>query len=139
MRSLLLSAVLGLGLLVAPLAQADGGLGASVRTEHCRSTDTPPSADFLAQMRLQGSARRMALRITLQERDTEGAWQPIRAGALSAWRHSRTGVRSFSYRQRVSNLDPTRVYRVAARFRWIDADGDVTRTEVHHSGECPSL
>jgi hypothetical protein len=27
---------------------------------------------------------------------------------------------------------------VVARFRWIDADGDVTRTEVHHSGGCPS-
>lgn len=138
MRSLLLTSVLVLGLLFAPLAQADAGLGASVRTEHCRSTDTPPAADFLAHMRVVSGARRMALRITLQEQDSEGIWRPIRAGALSAWRHSRPGVRSFTYRQRVANLDPTRVYRVAARFRWIDADGDVTRTELHHSGECPS-
>ncbi len=138
MRSLLLTAVLVLGLMVAPLARADAGLAASVRTEQCGITEAPPSADFVAQMRRQGSARRMALRMTLQERDTEGIWQPIRAGALSAWRHSRSGVRSFSYRQRVSNLDPTRVYRVSVRYRWIDADGDVTRTEVHRSGECPS-
>jgi hypothetical protein len=138
MRTLLLAAVLAVGLLLAPLAQADEGLGASVRTEHCRSTHTPPSADFLAHMRLQRPARRMALRITLQEQDSDASWRSLRAGALSAWRHSRPGVRAFSYRQRVANLDPTRVYRVVARFRWIDADGDVTRTEVHHSGGCPS-
>ncbi|MGI8440530.1 MAG: hypothetical protein ACR2NV_10145 [Thermoleophilaceae bacterium] len=138
MRTFLLTAVLAVGLLLAPLAQADAGLGASVRTDECRSTDAPPSADFVAHMRLRGSARRMALRITLQERDSAGLWRSLRTGALSAWRHSRPGVRAFSYRQRVANLDPTRVYRVVARFRWIDADGDATRTEVHHSSECPS-
>lgn len=138
MRSLLLTAVLAVGLLLAPLAQADEGLGASVRTGECRSTDAPPSAVFVAQMRPQGSARRMALRFELQERDSSGSWLSLRVKALRVWRHSQPGVRAFSYRQRVSNLDPTRVYRVVVRFRWLDADGHVTRSEVHRSGECPS-
>ena len=111
---------------------------ANVRIAACEpGSDTATrSAAFQASMRALPGTRRMQVRLTLLERLGEGVFQKVAAPGLEVWRMSREGARRFVYTQQVAGLKADAAYRVAVRYRWLDADGRVLRSARRRSDVC---
>jgi hypothetical protein len=122
---------------VAPVA-AEARAPASVRIAECEpGTETATrSAEFSAAMRALPGTHRMQVRFTLLERLGEGVFEKVSAPGLEVWRSSRDAVRRFVYSQRIAGLKPNAAYRVAVRYRWLDADGRVQRFARRRSDVC---
>ena len=84
---------------------------------------------------IPGTAR-MQVRLTLLERLGEGVFEKVSAPGLEVWRTSREGARRFVYTQEIAGLKPNAAYRVAVRYRWRNADGEVIRTARRRSDVC---
>jgi hypothetical protein len=128
-------------LLAAPAAlpaAAQDRAPASVRISECEpgSHSATRSAAFQASMRTLPGTRRMQVRFTLLERLGEGIFEKVSAPGLEVWRTSREGARRFVYTQEIAGLKANAAYRVAVRYRWLDADRRVVRTARRRSDVC---
>lgn len=125
----------------APEAAPPGATAAqrltSVRASECvRSDALGRSALFSGRMRQVRGTDRMWMRFSLQARVGHGKYHKVDAPALGHWRKSRTGVRRFTYRQRVKALQEGSVYRVVVRYRWYDSDGKRLKSARRQSRGC---
>jgi hypothetical protein len=131
----MLVAVLALGALASP---AQGALP-SVKVEECRTGKAPELrlATFEGRMRGGKNVARMAMRFQLLE-STPGAERPqaVALPELSVWRKSRLGVKDFSYRQTIKQLESGVTYSTLVQFRYYNATGKIVRREERESGRC---
>lgn len=97
---------------------------------------TDRHATFRATMRRVAGAKRMAMRISLQERVGDAGFRTVRAPGLGTWRKSYPGVRRFSHRQRVLALAEGSSYRAVVSFRWYDDEGELVRRTRRRSKPC---
>ena len=93
-------------------------------------------AVFRAGARRVAKTDRMWTKFTLQERSGGDRFRTVAAPGLGVWRKSRSGVRRFAIRQRVLALAPGASYRVAVRYRWYTADGELIRRARRVSPAC---
>jgi CARDB protein len=117
-------------------ARADGT--ASVRLKNCRTGSEPSkrSATFKSMMTAVPGSVRMGVHFHLIARFPGRSAQGVSAPALTVWHKSREGVTRYGYAQTVRKLKPGASYRMAARFRWYDADGNVIRRAKRLSSAC---
>jgi hypothetical protein len=110
---------------------------ASVRVSQCvRSDVLGRSTLFTGRMRAVKGTERMGMRFTLQSRVGRGSFHTVMAPELAKWHKSKSGVRRFTYRQRVEALEEGVVYRAVVRYRWYDADGHRIRSGKRRSRGC---
>jgi CARDB len=95
------------------------------------------AAAFVGTMRAVKGTDHMSMRFTLLERllpSTE--YQEVAAPEFDVWRRSRSGVKKFSYRQRVRALAEAAHYKMAVEFRWHDDESRVLRRASSRSRRC---
>jgi hypothetical protein len=131
-RALLIAA---LALLGSPAAAE----AASVRLAECVPAlgAADRSATFEARMHPVRGSERMQVRFTLQVR--QGAlqrWRRVAATEADEWLTSFPDVRRYSYSRTVRNLAAPANYRMLARFRWLDEEGEVIRRSRATSRTC---
>jgi hypothetical protein len=112
---------------------------ASVRLVECApaAAAADRSATFEARVHPVRGSERMQVRFTLQVR--QGAlqrWRRVTATGAEEWLTSFPEVRRFSYSRTVRNLSAPASYRMLARFRWLDEDGEVIRRARATSRTC---
>ncbi len=132
MRRALLSAVLATA--ARPAAAGAAPLPASVKVAAC-SVETHEAA-FSARMQQVPGASRMAMRFKLLEQTGPNAIRRVKVPGLRRWRHSKPGVKTFSYRQGFRNLPENASHRVVVSFRWLAADGTVVQRTRRRSARC---
>jgi hypothetical protein len=110
-----------------------------VRACHVGDTARDRDATFYARMRAIPGTDHMAIRFRLFDTAGAGAPVPIANSQLERWHVSRPGVQAFGYAQTVTGLDAGGIYSVAVEFRWLDANGRVTRAVRRRSGDCREI
>jgi hypothetical protein len=93
------------------------------------------SASFEGRMDTRPATARMQMRFILQDRE-DGRWSRVTVPGFSAWQTSATGRARYVYTKTVQALVGPASYRVAVRFRWLDAHGDVLRRARAFSPSC---
>jgi hypothetical protein len=82
-------------------------------------------------------AERMAMSFTLQVRPRgRRHWHRVRLPGFRDWHTSDPGRDRYVYTKRVEELVGPARYRVAVRFRWLDADGAIVRSASDASRAC---
>lgn len=110
---------------------------ASVRVGKCiRSDELGRSAVFTGRMRAVKGTDRMGMRFTLQARVGRGTFHTIVTPELAKWHKSKSGVKRFTYRQKVEALQEGSVYRAVVRYRWYDESGKRIRGAKRRSRGC---
>jgi CARDB len=115
---------------------------AAARAESVRLVECVPalaaadrSATFEARVHPVSGSDRMQVRLTLQSRQGElPGWR--RVATSEEWHTSFPDVRRYTYSRTVRNLGAPASYRMLARFRWLDADGDVVKRSRATSRSC---
>jgi hypothetical protein len=83
-----------------------------------------------------GTAR-MAMRIDLEERATDGAeFHTVTASGLGVWRSSDPKVKVYKYLKQVTNVSAPAVYRGLVRFRWLNAKGHTIKRAERLTSRC---
>jgi CARDB len=129
MRTLAVAAV---AVLAAPGA-------AAARPAHAVLAGCDSEADagtFDGRMDAVEGTERMAMSFVLQVRRPGRQWQRVRLPGFAAWHTSVPGRQRYVYTKRVEGLVGPARYRVAVRFRWLDAAGDVVRSMRAVSRAC---
>src|SRR3954454_4050706 len=134
----LLSALVAAALLWAAPAEAAMTPGAArAFLSSCRRGPDPAdrAGVFTGSMRRSARNARMQMRFTLQARTPDRArWSTVTAAGFGTWVSSAPGVGRYVYTKRVEGLLAPASYRVAVRFRWLDASGaGLQRTKAY----CP--
>jgi hypothetical protein len=138
-RALLISLLAAAGLCPTAAAGVASARGPSVKLLECRTAlaQEDRSATFEARVRATSGSDRMQVRFTLQVR--EGAamsWRRVTADGLDEWLSSAPLVTRYTYAKTVENLVAPATYRMVARFRWVDASGDVIARARAASRRC---
>jgi hypothetical protein len=102
---------------------ADVPAGVRVLTCEARQAGKPGHVLYSAHMRAVPGTARMALRIRLFEKYSDGDFERVAAEGLDVWRKSRAGATAFRYKQRVRGLHQGAVYRAVVHYRWLGSDG----------------
>ena len=131
-------ASIALALALTAAAPAAASPLATAKVVQCSTGLTPAErvAVFRAGARRVAGAERMWIKFTLQERSGGGPFRAVAAPGLGVWRKSRSGVGRFAIRQRVLALVPGASYRVAVRYRWYTAEGELIRRARRLSPPC---
>jgi hypothetical protein len=157
-RVLFASAVVAGALVLLPAAQAQavvqgsatGGLGAqqltspavgstSATLEECvtATVQEQRAVAFSAEMTAVPGTARMAMRIDLEERATDGAeFHTVTASGLGVWRSSDPKVKVYKYLKQVTNVSAPAVYRGLVRFRWLNAKGHTIKRAERLTSRC---
>jgi len=95
------------------------------------------TATFEARAKAARGSERIQVRFTLQVRE-EGlaAWRRVVAPGFDTWLTSAPRVRRYTYAKTVQNLTAPAAYRMVARFRWLDEDGEVLAAARRTSAVC---
>jgi hypothetical protein len=112
---------------------------ASVKVVDCVPALDPVdrTATFEARMRPARESERMQVRFTLQVREDElHDWRRVAAEGFDTWLTSLPAVWRYSYAKTVINLTAPASYRTVVRFRWLDADDAVVKSERVTSANC---
>jgi hypothetical protein len=157
-RVLFASAVVAGALVLLPAVQAQavvqgsatGGLGAqqltspavgstSATLEECvtATVQEQRAVAFSAEMTAVPGTARMAMRIDLEERATDGAeFHTVTASGLGVWRSSDPKVKVYKYLKQVTNVSAPAVYRGLVRFRWLNAKGHTIKRAERLTSRC---
>jgi hypothetical protein len=86
------------------------------------------SATFTAQLEAIPGTQVMSVRFELLERRSPGGgFHPLAAPGFGVWHDSAAGVGIYRYSQQVSDLPAPAAFRVAVRYRWLNARHHVIR------------
>ena len=133
MRRLAALLALAAGLTLAPAAQA---ADASAVLLECERGDRP-AAEFVASMNASPAATRMQMRFVLQaKRAGRRGYRRVSAPGFGTWATADPGVSRYTYTRRVENLIGPARYRIAVRFRWLDAAGRTVARDKVRSRSC---
>lgn len=92
---------------------------------------------FEGQMRTLAGAERMQMRFTLQARASDrDRWRAVALPGFGTWLTSAAGTERYVYTKRVEDLLAPATYRVALRFRWLDAAGERIAGARAYSAGC---
>jgi hypothetical protein len=95
------------------------------------------SLTIAAEMSAVPHTARMAMRIEIQERLPEDTlFHTVIAPGLGVWREADTGVSSYKYLKKVTNLSAPAIYRAAVRFRWLDGNDHPIKQLERHTASC---
>jgi hypothetical protein len=132
--------VLGLlaALVAAPGAQAAAPAGRVVLTSCTTGLDPAArTATYEGRMRRVAGTSRMQMRFALQVRQNGAKrWAGVHGPGLGVWVTSDRGVARYSFSKGIENLAARATYRVAVRFRWLDARGRRLDTDAAVSKVC---
>ena len=131
-------APIALALALTAATPAAAGTLATAKVVRC-STGLAPAerlAVFRAAARPAAATDRMWIKFSLQESSGGSRFRAVAAPGLGVWRKSRSGVRRFAIRQRVLALVHGASYRVAVRYRWYTADGELIHRARRVSPAC---
>jgi hypothetical protein len=83
-----------------------------------------------ASMHALAPGEQLQIRFDLFRRPGPGAsFARVPGPGLGSYRHAAPGVGGYRFRKRIQNLPGPAEYRVAATFRWLEADGaEMART-----------
>src|SRR5690349_255535 len=93
-------------------------------------------AVFEGRMDTRPGSARMQMRFLLQDHGPGEHWARVSVPGFSAWQSSATGRSRYVYTKTVDGLVGPASYRVVVRFRWLAADGTVTRRASAVSAAC---
>jgi hypothetical protein len=123
-RSLAATLVLCACLVAAPAAHARPHARAVLVACERGDVQADRAGVFEGQMRTVPGAERMQMRFTLQARPSaRERWTAVALPGFGTWVASDPGTARYVYTKRVENLLAPASYRVALRFRWLDAGG----------------
>lgn len=123
----------------APSAAAQAPPKLAATLESCTASPLPieRTATFVASMPARAGATRMRIRLDLERRRPgERRWRRIQVPGFGTWERSAPNVAGFVFRKRVTGLPVPASYRARVRFRWIAADGSVTRRAHARTAAC---
>ena len=131
-------APIALPLALTAATPAAAGTLATAKVVQCSTGQSPAKrlAVFRGAARPAAATDRMWIKFTLQESSGGSRFRAVAAPGLGVWRKSRSGVQRFAIRQRVLALAHGASYRVAVRYRWYTADGELIHRARRISRAC---